>query len=140
VGAEVDLPWERTEERNNYRKSMITLERAVRTQQEMEDQIKQGVRLSLRNLRSAIESFKIQGEALYLATRRVESTQVFLQAGRAQMRDVLDAQDSLVSAQNAANAALVNCRVAELQLQRDMEVLDMDEEGLWREYKPENNP
>ena len=140
AGLEMDLPWERTAERNAYRSSLIALEQAVRTQQETEDQIKLDVRRSLRNLRSAREAYLIQDEALRLAKRRVESTQLFLQAGRAQMRDVLDAQDSLVLAQNAVNAALVSCRVAELQLQRDMDVLAVDEEGLWREYEPEDGP
>ncbi len=134
AGLEMDLPWERTKERNDYRNSLIALERATRTQQETEDKIKQDVRLDFRNLQSVRTAYLIQGEALRLATRRVESTQLFMQAGRAQMRDVLDAQDSLVTAQNAMNAALISCRVTELQLQRDMEVLDVDEEGLLREY------
>jgi len=137
---ELDLPWERTAERNAYRASLIALDQAVRAQQETEDQVKLDVRLSLRNLQNARATYLIQAEALRLARRRVESTQWFLQAGRAQMRDVLDAQDSLVLAQNAVNAALVNCRVVELQLQRDMEVLDVNEEGLWREYTVENSP
>ena len=92
---------------------------------------------ALRTLLQARESYKIQAQAVALARRRVTSTNLFLQAGRAQIRDVLEAQESLVSAQNALTAALVDYRVAELELQRDMGVLAIDEKGLWREYKPD---
>jgi outer membrane protein TolC len=70
-----------------------------------------------------------------LAKRRVASTNLFLQAGRAQIRDLLEAQEDLISAQNALTAALVSYRVAELNIQRDMGVLEVNESGLWKEYR-----
>ena len=60
--------------------------------------------------------------------------------GTAETRNgMLEAQEALVSAQDALTAALVDYRVAELELQRDMGVLGVDEKGLWHEYvrKPE---
>ena len=139
-GAILDLPLERTAERNAYRDSYIGLERAVRSAQELEDEVKLEVRNALRGLLQARESYQIQVQAAKLALRRVTSTELFLQAGRAQIRDVLEAQEALVSAQNALTAALVDYRVAELQLQRDMGVLRIDHRGLWSEYKPDENP
>ena len=139
TGLALELPWERTAERNAYRKSFIALERAVRDVQELEDQMKLAIRDALRNLVQARESHKIQAQALRLAQRRVQSTELFLQAGRAQIRDVLEAQEALVSAQNALTAALVDYRVAELELQRDMGVLAVNEKGLWREYSGNEN-
>ncbi|MGB2823773.1 MAG: TolC family protein, partial [Phycisphaerae bacterium] len=68
---------------------------------------------------------------------RVTSTDLFLEAGRAAIRDVLEAQEALVQAQNSLTAALVAYRIAELELQRDMGVLEVNEKGLWREYRPE---
>jgi outer membrane protein TolC len=56
------------------------------------------------------------------------------------MRDLLDAQQSLLSAQNSLSAAVVNYRVAELTLQRDMGLLQVDENGNWSEYKPPARP
>jgi len=132
-----DLPWERTAERNAYRTSYITLEQATRSVQELEDNIKLAIRTALRTLVQTRQSFVIQSSAVDLATTRVKSTEMFLQAGRAEIRDVLEAQEALVQAQDALTAALVNYRIAELQLQRDMGVLEIDEKGLWREYRPE---
>lgn len=132
----VDLPLHRTSERNAYRVSLIRLEQAVRGVQEFEDEIKLAVRNRLSELLEAREAIQIQAMAVTVAERRVDSTSLFLEAGRAEIRDVLEAQESLVSAQNALTAALVNYRVGELALQRDLGVLAVNEKGLWREYTP----
>lgn len=136
----LDLPLERTAERNFYRNSLIFMEQSVRDYQELEDQIKLEIRDHLRRLLESRESVRIQAEAVRLARRRVESTDLFLQAGRAQVRDLLEAQEALISAQNALTAALVQYRVAEWALQRDLGVLEVDETGLWKEYDPEEAP
>jgi outer membrane protein TolC len=134
----LDLPLERTFERNSYRSNLINFEQAVRNVQELEDQIKLNLRTGLSSLLEARESLRIQARAVTLARRRIDSTNLFLEAGRAQIRDVLEAQEALVSAQNAFTAAIVSYRVNELALQRDLGVLLVDERGLWREYDPEN--
>ncbi len=132
----LDLPLERTVERNEYRVSLIGLEQAIRDLQQLEDEVKLAVQNRLSELLEARESIQIQALAVAVAERRVDSTNLFLEAGRAEIRDVLEAQESLVSAQNALTAALVNYRVGELSLQRDLGVLVVDEKGLWEEYSP----
>ena len=137
LGAGLDLPLERTQERNIYRASLIDLERAVRDTQELEDRLKIEVREALRALLETRETARIQAEAVRVAERRVISTDLFLQAGRAQVRDVLEAQEALISAQNALTAALVEYRIAELELQRDIGLLEVATDGLWQEFTPE---
>ncbi len=134
----LELPLERTAERNEYRKSLIALEQSVRALASTEDQVKSEIRSQLRRLLSSRESLQISAQGVEVARKRVESTDLFLQAGRAQIRDVLEAQRSLLSAQNALTSAVVNYRTAELNLQRDMGVLQVDENGLWREFDPED--
>jgi outer membrane protein TolC len=136
AGFTLDLPWERTEEQNAYRNSYIILQRSVRNVQQLEDQIKFEVRNELRNLLEARENYIIQTQGVDLARRRTKSTELFLNAGRAQVRDLLEAQQALVSAQNALTAALVSYRISELELQRDMGVLKIDHKGVWSEFKP----
>jgi outer membrane protein TolC len=138
IGLFADLPWERTAERNAYRGSIINFERAARDLQQAEDQIKLDIRSALRNLIRAREAIKIQSLAVEVARTRVDSVRLFLQAGRSEIRDLLEAQESLVSAQDALTANLVDYRVAVLALQRDMGVLEVNEKGLWREYDPQN--
>ena len=133
----LDLPIERTRERNEYRNSLIDLERATRSVQTLEDQIKLAVRSELRSLLESRESLKIQAQSVVVAEKRVRSTTFFLEAGRTEIRNLLEAQDSLLSAQNALTRAVVDYRVAELELQRDLGLLDVNEKGLWREFTPE---
>lgn len=132
----LDLPFERTAERNAYRNGFITLERAVRDVQILEDEIKISIRDKLRDLLESREGVQIQARSVKLAQKRVRSTNLFLEAGRAQIRDLLESQEALLSAQNALTAAIINYRVAELELQRDMGVLQVNEKGLWQEYSP----
>ncbi len=132
----LDLPFERTAERNAYRNSLITLEQEVRDVQILEDQIKSSIRNNLRNLLESRESLLIQAMSVDLAQKRVRSTNLFLEAGRAQIRDLLEAQEALLSAQNSLTSAIINYRISELELQRDIGVLHIDEKGIWQEYSP----
>lgn len=136
----LDLPWERTAERNAFRESFIVLESAVRTFQETEDQIKFEVRDGLRQLAEAREGIQIQTQATRLAERRVRSTDLFLQAGRAEIRDLLEAREALLAAQNSLTETTIAYRTAELGLQRDLGVLHVDERGLWQEIDPARTP
>jgi outer membrane protein TolC len=133
----LDLPVERTRERNDYRNSLISLEQATRSVQSLEDQIKFSIRNELRTLLESRESLKIQAQSVVVAEKRVKSNTIFLEAGRAQIRDLLDAQDSLLAAQNSLTRAVVNYRIAELELQRDLGLLKVNEKGLWQEFSPE---
>lgn len=135
----LDLPLERTEERNAYRNALINLQRAVRDYQQLEDRVKLEVMNALRDLIEARETMVNQTKAVTLATKRVESTDLLLQAGRAAVRDVLESEESLLSAQNALSSAIVNYRTAEWRLQRDMGVLEVSETGIWKEYEPKRN-
>jgi len=115
------------------------LEQVVRQVQLLEDEIKLDVRDRLRSLLESRESLRIQAQSLLVAEKRVKSSNLFLEAGRAQMRDLLEAQDDLLAAQNLLTAAAVSYRIAELELQSDMGVLEIDERGLWKEYsQPES--
>jgi len=133
----IDLPFERTAERNAYRNSFISLEQAVRDVQGLEDEIKLLIRKRLRDMHESRESLKIQARALFLAQKRVKSTNLFYDAGRTQIRDVLEAQEALISSKNGLTSAAAAYRIAELEFQRDTGLLKIDEKGLWKEYVPE---
>ncbi len=136
VGLTLNLPWHETAQRNAYRNALIGLEQAVRSEHSLEDQVKLEVHNSLRSLRLARESYRIQSRAVQLAQSQVAATKMFLSLGRAQVRDVLDAQTALVTAQNALTSALVNYRVSELQLRTDMGILNVNNQGLWQDNPP----
>lgn len=130
AGFTFDLPWERTQQRNAYRKSLIELEASRRAAEAAEDQAKSDVRAVIRTLRQTAQVCAIQEQAVALARRRVESTQLMLEAGRAQMRDLVEARDALLQAQNDLVSARVSRRVAELDYRRAMETLRVTEDGI----------
>ncbi len=132
----LDLPIERTRERNAYRNSLINLERATRSVQTLEDQIKASIRSELRSLLESRESLKISAQSVVIAENSVANAKLQLDAGRLQIRDLLDTQDQLLAAQLGLTAAMIRYRTAELQLQRDLDLLTITREGLLKEFSP----
>lgn len=130
-GVQLDLPLNRKLERNNYRSSLITFERQLRSLSLFLDQLKNNLRDDLRTLDQSRQSYDIQVRAKALADRRVESSELQLQAGRIQVRDVVDAQTARVQAYNAATAALVDYHLARMRLLLDLGVLKTQKERFW---------
>ncbi len=136
VGLEGDLNLDRKAERNAYRESLITLSRRQRTYSEDHDRVIYDVRQTYRDLREAAAQYQIRQMSLNLAEQRVESTAMLLQAGRAITRDLLEAQRSLLQAQNSRTSALVSYTVANLEFYRDLGILEVRPDGLWNEVTP----
>ncbi len=132
----IDLPLNRTTERNAYRNAFFTYDSSVRSYQEVEDNLKKEVYNIVRSIRETRETLTIQFRALSLAQRRVESMDILMQAGRVDMTDVLSAQQSLLTAQNSLYSAIVNYRIRELELQSKLGVLDVTAAGTWFEFDP----
>jgi len=130
-GVQLDLPLNRKLERNNYRSSLISFERQLRTFSLFLDQLKNDLREDLRTLDQSRQSYDIQVRAKALADRRVESSELSLQAGRVQVRDVTDAQTARLQAYNAATAALVEYHLARLRLLLDLGILKTQKDKFW---------
>lgn len=129
----IDLALDRTKERNSYRNALVALEVAVRDYQKAEDDLKATIRQDMRSLTQTREQLAIQSRAVELAARRVRNQDLLLEAGRADMTDLLDAQAALVSAQNQLYRAITDWRGQMLALQRDLGTLDATVEGVWTE-------
>jgi outer membrane protein TolC len=126
-----DWPWNRRVERNNYKESLLVLEQTQREIHEKEDTVKLAVRNGLRNLAAAESTYKIRLEGLRVAKIRVESTAMFMESGRVIMRDVLEAQKAFLTAQDDFCAAIIGWRMRELELRRDMGILEISDANMW---------
>jgi outer membrane protein TolC len=131
IGLDVNLPLDRKAERNAYRESLINVMRRQRDHDQAVDEVKLQVRQDYRDLRGSAQRYRIQQTSLSLALRRVESTELLIQAGRADTRDLLEAQSALLQAQNATTAALVSHSIARLNFFRDVDVLQVRPDGFW---------
>ncbi|MGB9641891.1 MAG: TolC family protein [Candidatus Ratteibacteria bacterium] len=132
AGIDFELPAGKISDRNRYKQALINLERKKRDFTLKRENIKLEILNSLRALEEAYQSYIVQKNSLELATRRVESTDLMLQAGRATTRDLLEAQESFLGAKNSLSSAIVNYLVSYLEFLRNTEQLQLDNSGVWK--------
>ena len=131
AGLQVNLPIDRLPERNLYRRELVNFEAQIRTLTLTLDNLKESIEKGLRTLEQRRQNYEIQKNALQLANRRVQSTTLLLEAGRAEVRDLVDAQDSQISSENAVIAAMVDYQQTRLQLMLDIGALDTEKPKFW---------
>ncbi len=134
---DVDLGLYRNVEAFRLKVAHLNRESALRAIEAFEDAVKSDIRLSLRNLEQARTSYAIQKNAVAVAERRVESVNEFILRGDEKTRDLLEAQSSLVRAENSLSDALVDYRSAFLSFYRDTGALVVRPEGLDHETSDE---
>ncbi len=131
VGLELNLPIDRLRERNTYRTALVSFESELRAFTLTLDTLKDSIHKGLRTVEQHRQNYEIQKNALELANRRVTSATMLLEAGRAEVRDLVEAQDAQISAQNALTAALVDYQQSRLQLLLDIGALDTAQPRFW---------
>lgn len=128
---EVDLPLDRKAERNTYRAAFISLERAKRGAEGLRDEVRLQIYDDWRALDQAQLNFKIAEKGVSLAARRLEEQILLRDLGKGEARDLIDAQNDLVSSQNQRTSTVVDHTLARLRLWRDMGILYIKEDGSW---------
>ena len=136
AGLQLDLPFDRLLQRNAYRSTLIGFERSLRSLALTLDTARDSVRQGLRNLEQLQQTYAIQTNALQLADSRVAVSDILLQAGKAQIRDKLEAQSAQVLAQNAVTQVLVDYLVARLKFLVDVGALRTQGEKWWLAPQP----
>lgn len=135
VGMNLDLPLDRTAERNAYRGALIAREQSKRAMTLLEDQVKLQVRDSWRALDQAKRAFEISKVGVDLAERRVEEQNLLAELGRAKAQDQVDAQNDLSASKNQYTQALVGHTIARLQFWDNLGILYIKDAGQWEEPK-----
>jgi len=136
TGLDLDLPIDRLAQRNVYRKVLVTFEQEIRALSLDLDDLRRDISEGLRNLDQLKQSYEIQKFELRLAERRVEREELLLQAGRSQIRDLLEAQDARIRSQNGVTQTLVDYHIARLNLLLRIGVLKTDEDRFWIAEQP----
>ncbi len=131
VGLQLDLPLDRRPRANAYRAALVSFEAQLRTFTRRLDDLKNNIEAGLRTLEQRRQNYEIQKNALILSNRRVASTTLLLEAGRAEVRDLVDAQDAQIASQNSVTAALVDYQQTRLQLVLDIGALDAELPQFW---------
>lgn len=134
----LNIPFDWTEKRNAYRIAQINLDREQRSLEEDEDSIQIEVRNLWRSLERTRLVYENRLRSVVLAERRVENTRMLLQQGKSLTTDLLDAQDALLSAQNATTLALVDYTISRLRFWNAIERFTIDPRGMWYEQVDRN--
>jgi outer membrane protein TolC len=131
AGVELNLPIDRLRERNNYRATLISFDSELRNLTLTLDTLKDSIERGMRNLEQRRQTYEIQQGALDVANSRVTGATLLIQAGRGEMRELIEAQDAQVAAQNAVTSALVNYQDSLLRLMLDVGVLETETPRFW---------
>ncbi|MBK9137444.1 MAG: TolC family protein [Verrucomicrobia bacterium] len=131
AGVSLDLPVDRLRERNSYRSALISFESQLRSVVATLDNFKNRIDRGLRTLEQERLNYLSRQENLRVAERLVDNRQMLLEAGRANIRDVREAQDSLIRAQNDLTLATVAYLGTRLDLLLDAGILLADEGRFW---------
>ncbi len=137
---DLDLPLDRKAERNIYRSSFIARDRSIRAEQLARDRAQLEIFDAWRSLDQEKASHRIAEEGVSLAARRLEEQQLRSELGQGEAKDLVDAQEDLVDAQNLLTGALIDYTMARLRLWRDMGILYIQSDGSWVERLQKEKP
>jgi outer membrane protein TolC len=140
AGVALDLPLDRLSERNQYRAALINVELQKRVASLSEDEVRQDVRVDVRKLAQVMETVRLQRLGVEVAERREASTALQLSMGRSQIRDYTDAVNSLNDARNALTRALIDHHIGELELSRDIGLIELRTDGIRPKFTPDPPP
>ncbi|MBL8731904.1 MAG: TolC family protein [Planctomycetes bacterium] len=132
VGLSMEVPLQRKSQRNAYRSALISLEQARRNLRLTEDQLELDIRDAVRRLRSLEERVTLQQGQIEQERGAVTVMEIRYEAGQVDNRDLLEARQALIDAQNALIRLKVEHFVARLNLLKDMGIFFVDDRGMWR--------
>jgi outer membrane protein TolC len=134
AGLTLEIPLQRKAERNAYRSALIGLERQRRSYQELLDDVDRDIRNQLRRLDQLEQQIGLQEEQIEQTKKDVTVTQIRYESGsrEVQARDLLDARQALINAQNALLDLKASHFIERLRLRRDLGVFIIDETGMWQ--------
>lgn len=132
IGLTMEVPLQRTRERNSLRATQIALDRARRDLLQQRDQLDIEVRDQLRQLRSIEQQRTLQTEQIEQEKKAVAVMQIRYESGTADNRDLLEARQALIQAENALIRLEVDHFVRRLELHRTLGVLFIDADGMWQ--------
>jgi len=147
MGAEFEAPLTRVAERNAYRAALIAYDRARRDYYGYEDRVSQVLRNELREILLLQLDFEVQREAVFNAITQVDVTREEIyrppapgekefRKGDTAVRDLVDARQRLLTAQNGFLRTWVSYEIQRMNLDFDLGTMQLDDYGMWVDPGP----
>ncbi|HEY2840559.1 MAG TPA: TolC family protein [Pirellulales bacterium] len=146
VGVQFDAPLTRVNERNVYRQSLIDYQQSRRRYMLFIDTIHQTLRQEIRQINLNQINFELNRAAVTVAIEKVDLARLKLMQPPAPgatagfsdtfARDLTQALNDLLQAQNDFMSVWVNYEVQRIQLDYDLGVMNLDDRGMWIDPGP----
>jgi hypothetical protein len=141
AGVTIDTPLDRLRERNTYRESQITYQRARRDYQLFEDNVSGSLRNTLRLVELGQLNFELRRSAVQNALSQVDLARLKLveppkpgqvsEISVTTARDLVSAFSDLLSAQNDFLSLYVGNEVLRMELDYELGLMEIDPAGHW---------
>jgi outer membrane protein TolC len=133
AGLNLELPVDQVIQRNSLRSAEIARDRERRSTEQFRQNLMLEVRSAFRELERRRQSLEIQRQLIDDQERNVRVAQLQFERGDLPNRDVVEAQQSLLEAQNSLVGEQVAYELARLGLLRDLGTLFIDDRGMFIE-------
>jgi len=137
---DVDLKLNQKPWRNDIRSAQIAEQRARRELDLSEENVRNQIRRSWRDLELARKQYDIALQVLAISEERVRLETELLQEGQGTARDLVEAQRDLIDGRNGVIATRITHTLTRLQLWRDMGVLFIRKDGTWANVLNKETP
>lgn len=131
IAGSFEIPLDRYNLRRDYQRAVIAERQAERDFLRARDGVVRDVQSQLISLRQSELAMEFQRRAIRDSEKTVRLAEFDYLRGKSANRDVIEAQDQLVQAQNGYDAALFLARISQLRLLNYIGRLTIDPEGEW---------
>ena len=141
LGLSFDAPLDRRSERNAYVETLISYDRARRSYINYEDSVHRNIRMLVRSIEVAQLNFELRRISVLVAMNRVDQTNLQLlqppkpgqnsQFGDSFARDLIDALNSLLSAQNNFVESWIGFEACRMGTEISLGIFQLDGAGVW---------
>jgi outer membrane protein TolC len=133
VGLVLDIPFDRRDERDAVKTAMLALADAIREEATKTDEVRLEVQDNFTNLRFLKEAVKIEAMNIDIAQKRAANAMFLFKNGELLNRDVVEAENDLLSARNAYVRILARYEIQRIELVRNSGALDIAPDGTFIE-------
>lgn len=132
AGLQFTTPLDQVSERNAYNTALINYQRERRAYMALEDQVKQQIRQSWRQIQVQRERVEIDRQTIRNAARQYDNASLNASRGAQQNAlSLLNALDTVLQAQNSLVQDWVTYESNRLNIFRDMGIMQIDPRGVW---------
>lgn len=137
AGVRAEIPFDRRDERDAVRVAELALAAAERSLDEKIETVTLDVREAFSRIRSLRVSVDVEQKNIDIAQKRSKNALLEFRNGRLSNRDVVEAANGLLAAQNAYISALTDFDIQRLTLLRQIGLLDVARDGSLIELTPD---